>query len=420
MKENCTPISSNCITWTGPNIPCIKLCKGDSVTDVLYNFAMSYCDLLSQLDPSKYNLACLNDRKCPPKSFQELVQLLITKVCEIEKQEGPAGPAGENGNDGANGDTIELVTLDVGDVQCPCGGTLIQIFADGEVVPKEQYYLCSGCDGNDGEAGDPGPIGPVGPVGPKGDPGPEGVFPDTGWVDLLGFEWYDPAVAKPQVRRIGNTIHFRGNAWIPLSSDAGTTLIPFDPIKLVTTYYDQPYVQPWIATGGVTINGAGSVTFNNSLNVIPDTVLPLGTNLDNAYRKSWGTIATRPVVFNDDIDPQPEHGTSLTSAVQVLITADKKLAIITLKDLEETSVIPPFYSSPLRYLTSFVRNGDYVPDVRHPESNIHSLLSGPDTSNDVILRSGDSQWFFDCDAAEPDQIGGFVVSLDGLVAYVAP
>ena len=190
MKENCTPISSNCITWTGPNIPCIKLCKGDSVTDVLYNFAMSYCDLLSQLDPSKYNLACLNDRKCPPKSFQELVQLLIIKVCEIEKQEGPTGPAGEDGQNGTNGDTIELVTLEIGDVQCPCGGTLIQIFADGEIVPKEQHYLCSGCDGNDGETGDTGPIGPKGDQGVPGATGPAGPTGDAGatWTQAFYTE----------------------------------------------------------------------------------------------------------------------------------------------------------------------------------------------------------------------------------------
>ena len=419
MKENCTPISSNCITWTGPNIPCIKLCKGDSVTDVLYNFAMSYCDLLSQLDPSKYDLACLNDTKCPPKSFQELVQLLITKICEIEKQEGPQGPAGDDGVDGANGDTIELVTLEVGNVQCPCGGTLIQIFADGEIVPKEQYYLCSGCDGEDGEAGEPGPAGPVGPKGDKGDPGECLECQDTGWVDLLGFEWYDPAVPKPQARRIGNVIHFRGIAWIPLSSDAGTTLIPFDPVKLTTTYYDQPYVQPWIAVGGVKTSTAGAVWFNNENNVIPDSVLPLGTNLDNTYRKTW-EIGTRVVVFDDNADESPDYGTSLTTASNIVITADRKLSVVTLKELEETSVIQPYYSSPLRYITSFVRNGEYVPNARHPESTQHSLPNGPDISNNVILRSGTSQWFFDCDAAEPDQIGGFSFYLDGLTAYVAP
>ena len=32
----CSPIASNCVVWTGPNIPCINLCKGDTVSDVVF------------------------------------------------------------------------------------------------------------------------------------------------------------------------------------------------------------------------------------------------------------------------------------------------------------------------------------------------------------------------------------------------
>src|SRR5210317_1188137 len=161
-KDNCTPTSSNCVVWQGPDIPCIKLCKGDSITDVVYNFAMSYCDLLQQLDPSKYDLSCLNDSSCPPESFDALIQLLIEKICDIEKQEGPQGPAGNDGNDGTDGDTIELTTLPFDSPQCPCGGTIIEIFSPGNPVPTDQYILCSGCDGDDGAVGEEGPVGPPG------------------------------------------------------------------------------------------------------------------------------------------------------------------------------------------------------------------------------------------------------------------
>lgn len=184
MKETCTPISSNCIKWAGPNIPCLTLCKGDSITDVVYDFATKYCDLLTKLDPSKYNLSCLVDKKCPPKDISQLIQLLIDKICDVEKQEGPQGPAGVDGADGADGDTIELVTIPFGDVQCPCGGTLVQIY-DGEGVLKTQYYLCSGCDGDDGSAGPTGPTGPIGPVGPTGPKGDPGIPGEPGLVDVI-------------------------------------------------------------------------------------------------------------------------------------------------------------------------------------------------------------------------------------------
>ena len=110
-NNNCTPTSSNCIVWQGPNIPCINLCKGDSITDVVYKLATDYCDLLSNLDPSIYDLSCLNDASCPPKNIQQLVQLLINKICDVEKQEGPAGAAGADGADGTPGDTIQTRAL---------------------------------------------------------------------------------------------------------------------------------------------------------------------------------------------------------------------------------------------------------------------------------------------------------------------
>jgi len=38
-SENCDPISSNCVIWQGPDIDCIDLCKGDTVSEVIYKLA---------------------------------------------------------------------------------------------------------------------------------------------------------------------------------------------------------------------------------------------------------------------------------------------------------------------------------------------------------------------------------------------
>ena len=43
-KNTCADIiSSNCMTWGGPAIPCIDICKGASVTDVIYALSQLVC-----------------------------------------------------------------------------------------------------------------------------------------------------------------------------------------------------------------------------------------------------------------------------------------------------------------------------------------------------------------------------------------
>lgn len=78
----CSPISSNCVIWQGPDIPCINLCSGDTVSDVVFKLATELCIIMDQLNVSNYDLSCLELNACPPKDFQVLIQLLITKICE--------------------------------------------------------------------------------------------------------------------------------------------------------------------------------------------------------------------------------------------------------------------------------------------------------------------------------------------------
>jgi hypothetical protein len=77
----CTPVSSNCIVWQGPDIECINLCKGDTVSDVVAALATELCTVLDQLNVSNYDLTCLGVTACGPKDFQALIQLLIDKIC---------------------------------------------------------------------------------------------------------------------------------------------------------------------------------------------------------------------------------------------------------------------------------------------------------------------------------------------------
>jgi len=82
-QEGCNPISSNCVIWQGPNIPCLSLCTGDSVSDVVAKLASELCTIIDELKISAYDLSCF-DPTCPtPTSFQAMIQLLIDKVCAL-------------------------------------------------------------------------------------------------------------------------------------------------------------------------------------------------------------------------------------------------------------------------------------------------------------------------------------------------
>lgn len=82
----CDPVSSNCVIWQGPDIPCLKLCKGDTVSDVVHKLATELCDLLTALDVTTYTLPspCFANQACTPQDFHDLIQIIINKICDLE------------------------------------------------------------------------------------------------------------------------------------------------------------------------------------------------------------------------------------------------------------------------------------------------------------------------------------------------
>lgn len=80
----CSPISSNCVIWGGPDLKCINLCKGDSITDVVEKIALELCTILDTLNISSYDLTCFSLANCSPQTFTDLINFLIVKVCELE------------------------------------------------------------------------------------------------------------------------------------------------------------------------------------------------------------------------------------------------------------------------------------------------------------------------------------------------
>lgn len=106
-NQSCDPISSNCVIWQGPDIACLKLCKGDTISDVTFKLATELCALLASLEVSGFDISCFNLTTCAPENFHELVQLLIKRICQLEQCTGcipdcngnsnPPAPAPGNG-----------------------------------------------------------------------------------------------------------------------------------------------------------------------------------------------------------------------------------------------------------------------------------------------------------------------------------
>ena len=82
----CTPISSNCVIWQGPDIPCINLCTGDTVSDVIAKLATELCEIIDascQCNPnlSGLTLDCLPSNT--PLTLNGVLQAIITYLCDI-------------------------------------------------------------------------------------------------------------------------------------------------------------------------------------------------------------------------------------------------------------------------------------------------------------------------------------------------
>jgi hypothetical protein len=90
-QQGCNPISSNCVVWQGPDIPCINLCTGDSVSDVVAKMATELCEIANQLDISLLDLSCFNPLCPTPQNFRDVIQIIIDKICALENGTGADG-----------------------------------------------------------------------------------------------------------------------------------------------------------------------------------------------------------------------------------------------------------------------------------------------------------------------------------------
>ena len=528
----CSPISSNCVIWQGPNIPCIKLCTGDTVSDVIFKLATELCTILDQLDVNNYDLSCFNSTACPPADFQALIQFLINQICEAQgitvdtTKTTSACPDCVVGIARCFAEETGVTTMQLIDYVTMIGNKICSLILEIstlqtqinnidarvtvlENTPPPAFTLPSistGClvsymsgatsatidlilntllndatigycalisatdlpadllaavssqciTGSDASLANPGDTfssayGPYTGFGTWQNT-PVTVadainniwialcdvynyssslaitvtdtatvdlaltsnvisakITDTGWVDLEGFAYYGVGVPKPQCRRIGNQINFRGTVFVPLEnpSSPGSVVV----LSSTSAYNSVTGCTTWSGVGGCSINANGAISFNNGGSVIPPSVT--AGNLDNIYFKAWD-VALRP------IDVDPTYGTSLTSAIRAYITSTKGLTVQLVHDIEISTTRGAGVqgNSPLRLITSNVRVGEYLPNYIGTGTDIHNA---PSNANFPLLSDTfNLTWPFSCDAGNENQIGGFYFVIDGLVAYVDP
>ena len=534
-NKPCSPISSNCVIWQGPDIPCIKLCTGDTVSDVIAKLATELCTVLDILNVTNYDLSCFNLTACGPNDFQALIQFLIEQICALQTEvnivSDPAtSPINTTKSTGAEtlvtvapcfvigGVTVMTVseyaqaigtkvcdiisqiaqidnlisnlnirvtaletapvptfTLPFIPVDCALSATIVSpgsypIDAVLNALVNDDTYGYCALKAATGEAtaistavlsqciadtdlslefGTQFQVAYAGAWVTSGslstaadainnlwiaicdiynyvstfsinvaDTATVNLanvgnvitanLTDTGWVDLDGFTYYS-GVAKPQCRRIGNQIHFRGTVFLPLENPSSPGSVV--PLTSTSAYNSISGCTTWSGVGGCLINANGAISFNNGGAVIPPSVT--AGNLDNLYFKAWD-VALRA------IDVDPTYGTCLTSAIRVYITSTKGLTVQVVHDIEisTTRGFGVQGNSPLRLVTSNVRVGEYLPNYIAVGSDIHNAPSNANFP--LVSDTFNLVWPFSCDAGDENQIGGFNFQIDGLVAYVDP
>jgi hypothetical protein len=533
----CSPTSSNCVIWSGPDLPCISLCQGDSITDVVEKLATELCTILDTLNINSYDLDCFNLVNCAPQTFTDLINFLIVKVCELENIPVTSCSTGSSGCPTdcivsvapcfvVNGQTTMNLTdyvvaigekicaiIDVNNLQDIAITNLDDRVTILENTPPPVYTtptMVMGCTIDILNSGTTQGIDTVirtfindiwcsyvTATGTAGDlvaavasqcientdmsktyPAQtmSAAYPttwqttpttvadtieniwvaicdlrnalnglnvvdtntidltfntatnelqadiqDTGWVDLLGFDYYTSSMvsSKPQCRRIGSVIYFKGTIIIPLSSTPdNTTLVN---LSSSTVYNSQTVPYTYAGTGGVALDLNGAIRFNNNTNIIPTSVW--AGSFD--FARAFGTvIATRQVDLNGS------YGACLTAALSLSMSTSGVLTVATIKDQELSITRPNGLRglSPLRYITSNIRSGNFVPNYINAGSEVHNLsnvglnylsaYTGFTDESALVVSS--ITWPFSCDAAEEEQIGGFAFRIDNLTMFVAP
>ena len=435
--------------------PCDKSCKKQD------------CGCKFEVDAAcvrytKKDLVCIGRPK--GSNLEDILDAVDDKLCNMSQ--GPEGPKGEPGTDGIDGERGIQGNIGLTGQTGPIGpkgdpgnngtnGLPGTVGPQGPIGPQGNAGPI-GPKGDTGTSGAIGGVGPQGPIGPKGDAGVKGdtgspssitfqencditvtqltgapnynfnvAIQQTSWTDLLGFNHM--STNKPQVRRIGSILYFRGDGYIPLKDNLGALI----PMPTYTTYETKAVSSVYDGVGGCSINANGSITFNRdggvNYSVIPSSVL-CGKVVDGTTIKDIIThraIAHGGTIGGDDgiTVSNPVNGVSLSAWFRMIIQNTGKLSVHTIRDVEDnTSSFDMYFGgSALRLITSNVIQGQQVPNYEVTPSihtsttpGLKTLQANFDGPSGNVL----SKYNFSCNAGNPAQIGGFILNFDNLIVHL--
>lgn len=82
-------IPSNSVPWNGPNVPCLGLCKGDSVSDIVVKLATKICELAAPTDLSTLSLQCVYDiiasEETGTRTLLSVLSLMTSAECSLNQ-----------------------------------------------------------------------------------------------------------------------------------------------------------------------------------------------------------------------------------------------------------------------------------------------------------------------------------------------
>jgi hypothetical protein len=209
---------------------------------------------------------------------------------------------------------------------------------------------------------------------------------------------------KPQYRILGKTVVFRGIAIIPLSDGAG---------GVVTYTGEKSYADTLqvlhILVGGLHKCGDQGVYFNKSLSCIGATVL------DGNYTTFWIPIHRR--MLSDTETKYIVYSTM----VRIGILSTGVLFVSTIRDIELPSIagsadLPG--NSIMRMVSSKATAGDYVLDYRTVVGGTNHGVTA-EAPLDVNFGNQAVKHAVTLDCSGANHLGGFLIQLDGLIAYLA-
>lgn len=81
-KAGCDPISSNCVIWQGPDLTCVDVCNGDTVSDVVANLCTKLATLMNKssdgVDVTTLSMSSLDGTAST--TLTELIQQIIDNL----------------------------------------------------------------------------------------------------------------------------------------------------------------------------------------------------------------------------------------------------------------------------------------------------------------------------------------------------